>query len=263
MSARRFFGLGGPLFCLLILALIGASAHGQSSNAAPSRQRGPASSRRPNLDRAGTSDSSARSAVPERAGGSEASSSSATNVESSASNKPLPDAGRTAAAPGSAPETRAGSAGGHDYSAFKIIADRNIFDTNRRARGRDTGEAPKPKRVDTISLVGTLTSEKGTYAFFDGSSSEFRKVLEPGKRIATFELESVGGNEITLKSGTNTLHLTIGAQLRREEEGDWVVSGGSSSGATSNASPSSAAPSADDDNDIVKRLMRQREQELK
>ena len=29
-----------------------------------------------------------------------------------------------------------------------------------------------------MTLVGTMTYEKGTFAFFDGSSSEYRKALK-------------------------------------------------------------------------------------
>src|SRR5262245_16650 len=68
-----------------------------------------------------------------------------------------------------------------DYSAFKIITDRNIFNPQRHARvnGQERKEANRPATVDSFSLVGTMSYAKGTFAFFDGSSSEYRKVLKP------------------------------------------------------------------------------------
>src|SRR5262245_26340203 len=77
-----------------------------------------------------------------------------------------------------------------DYLNFKIIGERNIFDVNRtrRSRGGLTSEEAKPARMDTFTLVGTLTYERGPYAFFDGTSADYRKVLDPGKTIADYRI---------------------------------------------------------------------------
>jgi hypothetical protein len=119
--------------------------------------------------------------------------------------------------------------------------------------------------VDTFTLVGTLTYEKGPYAFFDGSSSEYRKVLETGKTIAGHKITAITGNTVRLALGTNAVELSVGMQMRREDSG-WQVQGGSAVSrsviAADSITASSASASADE-SDIIKRLMQQREQELK
>lgn len=156
------------------------------------------------------------------------------------------------------------SSGSRDYAAFKVIIERNIFDATRSARSnRTAGEPHKPNRVDTITLVGILSYEKGPYAFFDGSSAEYKKVLEPGKSIAGYRLAEITSNAVELESGTNKVRLQIGMKMRRED-GEWRVT--ESGGAPAEPETSSAGPSSDsssEESDIVKRMMQQREQELK
>jgi hypothetical protein len=153
---------------------------------------------------------------------------------------------------------------GRDFAGFKLITDRNIFNASRRARRADTADESRPARVDTITLVGTLDSDKGRFAFFDGSSPEYRKVLSPDQKIASYQITEISGNAVKLQSGTNVIEFTLGMQLRRPEEGEWSVSKGSAPPALSASSVSSSSSNeTSSDDDIVKRLMRQREQELK
>ena len=168
-------------------------------------------------------------------------------------------AGGTAA---SAPDNT--GAGRADYTGFKIISDRNIFNASRSGRFSGTGDDQKPIQVDTVILVGTLTYEKGPYAFFDGSDATFQQVLEPGQLIAGYTIAQIQGDVVRMTAGTNNLELHVGMQLRREEGGDWKVSGGSSVQASVGAGRLSSGSSGDDGDDaVVKRLMKQREQELK
>lgn len=151
----------------------------------------------------------------------------------------------------------------NEYLGFKIISDRNIFNSNRRTTGPALDEE-KPRRVDLLSLVGTLASEKGAYAFFDGSVSEFRKVLEPGQKIAGCEVASVTAGSVALTVGTNSVELQVGMQMRREDESAWQLVQNSRPTALTTVSRTelSEDPSSDD-SDIVKRLMQQREREIK
>lgn len=164
-----------------------------------------------------------------------------------------------------APASRAASDPGHgEYTSFNLISERNIFNSARMSRAaRARGEERKPNRVDTLTFVGVISYEKGPFAFFDGSSDEYRKVLEPGKSIAGYKVLEVNPDTVKLESGTNTVSLNIGMQLRRDDEGDWQISGESPAASASSASGSSSMSSAADETDIVKRMMQQREQELK
>jgi hypothetical protein len=159
-----------------------------------------------------------------------------------------------------------------EYAAFKIIADRNIFDPNRSSRAsRANRETRRPSRVDTITLVGTMSYEKGPFAFFRGSSSQYQQVLRIGESIAGFTVADITDNSVRLESGAKKVELTVGRQMRREEEGEWEMSGGERVTTAGSAEPSSASATADEpanatsdgENDTLKRLMQQREQELK
>jgi hypothetical protein len=160
-----------------------------------------------------------------------------------------------------APQTNAPA--GTDYASFKLISEKNIFNPNRsRGRRGEGDQAPAP-RVDTITLYGTFIYEKGLFAFFTGSSSEYNQVLNTGKSIAGYTITEVTGTGVKLAAGTNTVELRVGMQLRREEGGDWQAAGGSAGPASVNGSSIAAADASSDDSDIVKRLIKQREQDLK
>ncbi|MCC7375429.1 MAG: hypothetical protein IT581_12310 [Verrucomicrobiales bacterium] len=179
-----------------------------------------------------------------------------------------------------------------DFERYRLIADRNIFNAGRSGR---TGlaankETKRPPRVDTVALVGIMSYEKGTFAFFEGSSSDFRKVLKPGGTIAGYTLREITPGAVQLQSGEKTLQLKVNSQLRREDDGEWEItartdsgsesgsgsgsgSGFSSSGSRrgsrssdsggSSSSSSSSGGSASDASEVLKRLMQQREKELK
>jgi hypothetical protein len=116
-----------------------------------------------------------------------------------------------------------------------------------------------------------MTYEKGTFAFFDGTSSEYKKALKLADAIAGYKVTNIAPNGVKLVSGTNQLDLSVGAQLRREEDGPWLLSGQSTSYAATPASTSTNAAattstgsdtaSGSAESDIIKRLMQKREKE--
>ena len=157
-----------------------------------------------------------------------------------------------------------------DYSSFKVIVDRNIFDPNRYPH-QGPRVRPTPKSFDSLTLVGIMSYEKGTFAFFDGTSSEYKKALKLADAIAGYKVTNIAPNGVKLASGTNELDLSVGAQLRREENGPWRLSGQSTSyeatptststNAASTTSPGSDPASGSAESDIIKRLMQKREKE--
>ena len=179
-----------------------------------------------------------------------------------------------------------------DSSSFRVISERNIFNPNRSPRyapRTERREYRRPNRVDSLSLVGTMSYEKGQFAFFDGSSYEFRKTLKPSDSIAGYKVIAVGRDRVLLAAGTNALELKVGTQMRREDEGAWhvgdrsdaypsvgstagstsssasdVAGTASTSGTTNTAASSAEAPAAasGDAAEILKRLMQRREQEM-
>ena len=115
-----------------------------------------------------------------------------------------------------------------NYDSFRMISDRNIFNPNRVARGaprttRTASTAPAA-HVESFSLVGIMSYEKGWFAFFEGTSADFKKVLQTDATIGHYKIASVTANVVKLTSGTNEFAMKVGTQMRREDEGEWFLS---------------------------------------
>jgi hypothetical protein len=108
-----------------------------------------------------------------------------------------------------------------DFTVFKLITERNIFDVNRRPVVRFQ------QRTNTVvysfSLVGTMNYEKGLYAVFDGTSQDYHKVLESGGKIATYTVSEITHDSCKLTYGTNQIELRVGMQMRRNTDGSWTA----------------------------------------
>src|SRR3974390_2996467 len=122
---------------------------------------------------------------------------------------------------------------GLDFASFQLIGQRNIFDPNRVPHRRSSG--PVAHVVDSFSFVGTLSYAKGNFAFFDGTSTDFRKVLEQNGRIADFKVTAINPKSVTLLSGTNEVVLPLGTQMYRDDDGHWTISAESASYASAGA----------------------------
>lgn len=131
-------------------------------------------------------------------------------------------------------------------SDFKIIQEKNIFNPNRHARSsgeRQRSQSTRTIRSENFALTGVISYEKGTFAFFDGSSSSYRKVLKKGEAIAEFEVAELGPEHVRLVSGTNDLKLEVGYQMRKEQGGQWRLAGRAEYGSTpSMIQPAVTAP---------------------
>ena len=162
------------------------------------------------------------------------------------------------------------------------VADRNIFDPERKPRIRgESRPVPKPKAVASadapeFGLVGVITYPRGTFAFFDGNASEFHKTLQLNAVIAGQTLSTITPQSITLIASNRPPNLLrVGQRLRQDSEGVWqLVTGlggegfkrsGSAEGSTGTAAASSTTPSEDPpgSDEILKRLLKKREQEMK
>ena len=161
---------------------------------------------------------------------------------------------------------------GANFSSFQIIVDRNIFNPNRYAHTRGHTRSASPS-APWFSLVGTLGSRQGMLAFFDGNDSDYRKVVSPDGIIAGYKVTEITLQGVKLTSTNKTVVLKVGAQMRQEGKGEWqladsselpVATAGSETSATEGTSAGdSASSSANEPNDILRKLMQQREQELK
>jgi uncharacterized membrane protein YgcG len=187
-----------------------------------------------------------------------------------------------------------------NYVQFsQFITTRNIFDPNRFAivGSRPPRQTRTPRSTPTFTLVGTMSYEKGMFAFFDGNQSYLRKVLyqSDSNNIAGYTLAEItlAGVKLQAADKKEFVELKIGQAMQQEgnswqpaRSGGYSSGGGSSGfggfggpnrGFDSTSSGESAAPAADsstpeasaapspalEGNDVLKKLMQKREQELK
>jgi hypothetical protein len=169
-----------------------------------------------------------------------------------------------------------------DFPSFSLIAERNIFNMNRSGRRPYTPpserESQRPARTESFALVGTMSYEKGLFAFFEGSSSQFTKVLSPSNSIAGFTIAEVTPTSVKLSSTNgNLVELPVGMQLKRQDEGEWSLSertdvsrsyasssysgSRSSRSYSSSSSSSTSSSSGPDDPEALRRLMQRRSEE--
>jgi hypothetical protein len=118
--------------------------------------------------------------------------------------------------------------GRSSFSAFQVISDRNIFNPNRYARSAPRTYTPRVTRHSTsFTLAGIMSYSQGetpgTYAFFDGTSTELRKVLQPAGVIADFKVAAITFDSVTLQRETNQTILKVGMQMRQESAGHWLL----------------------------------------
>jgi hypothetical protein len=167
-----------------------------------------------------------------------------------------------------------------DYAAFsQFVTERNIFDPNRqphytgtrttRIRTQRTRTAPS---APAFSLVGTMSYEKGLFAFFNGNSEELKKALPVSDKIAGYTVVAIAPGRVLLESTNRQekLVLKVGDVMRLEGS-KWELSGtgdlpagiGSPAAAspTGGDSPPPAPSPALGQSDVLKRLMELRAKE--
>jgi hypothetical protein len=157
---------------------------------------------------------------------------------------------------------------GPSFDSFSIITQRNIFDPNRSRVRPYTPQPNHRPAVESVDLVGTMSYPKGKFAFFSGSSSEYKKVLEPGAAIAGYTVKEIGPTTVTLASNGKEFEMKVGAELRNEAGQGWRLSARSepppettesvSTDAAPTAPPAGISPEM---TDRIKQLMEQRQKE--
>ncbi len=165
-----------------------------------------------------------------------------------------------------------------DFTTFRVISERNIFNPNRSARTRRSGGgAPRRTvRVDSFKLAGTMSYDQGDLAFFDGSGASYRKAAKTNETIAGYRITSITVDEVKLEADGKTVTARVGTQFRRTDDGPWVISAAGSPEPPKETTPADAdepgaegvtevsgSGSGGDANDVLKRLLQKREQELK
>ncbi|MBZ0256647.1 hypothetical protein K8I31_11330 [bacterium] len=148
---------------------------------------------------------------------------------------------------------------GKSLSDFSLIFERNIFNPNRQKKEPERPVIETPKQ-DEISLVGTLVSETQRYAFFDGSSPEYSRVLAVGAEIGGGAIQTIDVSSIQLRLGEEDVTVPVGKRLVREKDQPWrlqdaprrIESRSNNDGPREQPTPA---------NDLLRKLMERRNQE--
>jgi hypothetical protein len=144
-----------------------------------------------------------------------------------------------------------------------------VFDPDRRA-SRVTEEAPQATAqvsVESLVLTGTMLYEGRAFAFFSGSTPEYRQVLAPGSAIAGFDLVTITTTRVELERDGEHVVLPIGGRLRREGEGNWVASAEADAPVVAQEPAASGqsevgTPTTGEVSDLMKRMMERRAQQV-
>jgi len=112
--------------------------------------------------------------------------------------------------------------GGLDESAFNIISERNIFNS-KRTGSIVRGGSSRIRVIESFALTGTMDYEKGKFAFFEGTSTEFTKTLKPDGFIAGYKVVEILPHSVKLELSGKVTELEIGTGMRREDRGPWTV----------------------------------------
>ena len=178
---------------------------------------------------------------------------------------------RSVAAVEAAPRADSAVAPAGTIDSFRIISDRNIFNPNRTGRRERTEE--RAPRVDSISLVGTMESDKGVRAFFDGSDRAFRKALRVGDSVDKYKVTKITPHVVELEREGQPLSMRVGQQLRRPEGADWSLVGEdvvrreaearAAAEAAGRINPSAPVPIPAGASDTLRKLMEARNKQLK
>src|SRR5262249_18489409 len=98
-------------------------------------------------------------------------------------------------------------------------------------------------------------------AFFDGTSSDYKKAVKPDETIAGYKVTGISADAVKLAQGTNVLELAVGTQMRRRDDGAWEKSARSESSTSSTTNPTNESTPTGAESDIIKKMMMRREKE--
>lgn len=111
------------------------------------------------------------------------------------------------------------------FKPFAVITQRNVFNTNRNPPSpvEAVPTPPRTPKVEALALIGTMSSERGSVAFFDGTSTAYRKAAATGEKIGSCTVLSIEHDRVTLQAGDRELCLPLKMQFYREDQGEWQL----------------------------------------
>ena len=168
-----------------------------------------------------------------------------------------------------------------DYDRFsRFVAERNIFNPEREPRisghvVHHHDSSTRHRAAPAFAFVGAMEYGKGTFAFFDGNNDDSRKSRQVKGRIAGYTVQEISLGGVKLATGSNSVFLAVGAQMRQTSDGSWELAdepqdlsnppdnAGAAPAAEGSSSAATPAAPTGEMSDVLKRLMKLREQENK
>jgi hypothetical protein len=190
-------------------------------------------------------------------------------VKSATAPTSAPESAKTAATPAPA-RAESSVAPTASFDTFRVVSDRNIFNPNRTGR-RERSTEETPPRVDTLSVVGTMESDRGLRAFFDGSEASYRRAVRVGETVDQFKVTQITPQMVDLERDGKNLSVRVGQQLRRPEGADWDLVGEdvvrseaqARAAAEARGDPSVPPPIPAGASDIERRMRERRQKDFK
>ncbi len=161
------------------------------------------------------------------------------------------------------------------FDTFRLMRTRNMFDPGRRPARTDTASAARTvaapqSRNSTLSLTGTMVTDGKTLAFFNGTRSDYAKVLAVGGAVADCKITAIHPTQVEIERGGKASVLAVGQQL--------VIEGAPSDAPPPEPAPATAAEPApgaapgdpaapapavsNDKSEVLRRMMERREKEM-
>jgi len=159
-----------------------------------------------------------------------------------------------------------------EFSSFKVILQRNIFDPNRTPYRENSDQSrkprPNPQQIDRFTLLGVLINNGDALAFFEGTQTEFRREFKPGETIAGFRIAGISTEKVHLEKEGRKIPIPVGQGMSSTEGEDWVVSSGTgpvvkddSAKNVPSENPAKDKAQDTDTSDLLKKMMERREKE--
>jgi hypothetical protein len=111
------------------------------------------------------------------------------------------------------------------WARYKIVGERNIFDSSRGPRSDSTPKpyvAPKPP-PKTLDLTGVIVRAEGSIAFFEGSAVSGSEMAGEGDVIAGLRVERITTDGVALLDGETTATLKVGFGMSKPSDGNWSM----------------------------------------
>jgi len=161
------------------------------------------------------------------------------------------------------------------FESYRMVRTRNIFDPLRIAGSMSDDAAPArpeptppPKASDFVALTGVMITGDHALAFFSGSRPDYDRVIPVNSDIAGAKLTKITPAGVEVNRGGTAIVVGVGQTVPFDKSApvsagpSLINSAAAPRPATGSSSQSTNAPSGEA-NEIMRRMIERRQQELR